>query len=132
MRVASERVGWQEGSVVIFDDSFEHEVWCHQPEEHSRNLFIFDVWHPALTLEQRLAISSAVDPELMKKPQTLKVRRGLRHVEFHTADSAADFSASLPPVYFTATCAHTCPVHTCACLLVPRECELSDQSSYPR
>ena len=27
MRVANETRGWGEGEVVVFDDSFEHEVW---------------------------------------------------------------------------------------------------------
>uniref|UniRef100_A0A663E9X4 Aspartyl/asparaginy/proline hydroxylase domain-containing protein n=1 Tax=Aquila chrysaetos chrysaetos TaxID=223781 RepID=A0A663E9X4_AQUCH len=40
-----------EGKVLIFDDSFEHEVW--QDAENYRLIFIVDVWHPELTAQQR-------------------------------------------------------------------------------
>ncbi|KAJ6664046.1 hypothetical protein lerEdw1_009000 [Lerista edwardsae] len=42
---------WEEGKVLIFDDSFEHEVW--QDANHYRLIFIVDVWHPELTQQQR-------------------------------------------------------------------------------
>ena len=42
---------WEEGKVLIFDDSFEHEVW--QDAENYRLIFIVDVWHPELTAQQR-------------------------------------------------------------------------------
>ncbi|XP_032916829.1 aspartyl/asparaginyl beta-hydroxylase-like [Catharus ustulatus] len=42
---------WEEGKVLIFDDSFEHEVW--QDAESYRLIFIVDVWHPELTAQQR-------------------------------------------------------------------------------
>uniref|UniRef100_A0A3B4A4F8 Aspartyl/asparaginy/proline hydroxylase domain-containing protein n=1 Tax=Periophthalmus magnuspinnatus TaxID=409849 RepID=A0A3B4A4F8_9GOBI len=38
---------WEEGKVLIFDDSFEHEVW--QDADSFRLIFIIDVWHPELT-----------------------------------------------------------------------------------
>jgi aspartate beta-hydroxylase len=50
MIVGGERIEWQEGKVVIFDDSFEHEV--HYPsrvdDESSseRVVLIVDLWHP--------------------------------------------------------------------------------------
>lgn len=42
---------WEEGKVLIFDDSFEHEVW--QDADTYRLIFIVDVWHPELTAQQR-------------------------------------------------------------------------------
>ncbi|XP_061661045.1 aspartyl/asparaginyl beta-hydroxylase-like isoform X4 [Syngnathoides biaculeatus] len=47
---------WQEGKVLIFDDSFEHEVW--QDAATSRLIFIVDVWHPQLTAYQRQTLSA--------------------------------------------------------------------------
>lgn len=38
---------WQEGKVMILDDSFEHEVW--HDGNSLRLIFIVDVWHPDLT-----------------------------------------------------------------------------------
>lgn len=46
---------WEEGKVLIFDDSFEHEVW--QEADSYRLIFIVDVWHPELTAYQRQTLS---------------------------------------------------------------------------
>ncbi|XP_069710277.1 aspartyl/asparaginyl beta-hydroxylase isoform X4 [Phaenicophaeus curvirostris] len=51
IRCAEENRTWEEGKVLIFDDSFEHEVW--QDAENYRLIFIVDVWHPELTAQQR-------------------------------------------------------------------------------
>ncbi|XP_056338949.1 aspartyl/asparaginyl beta-hydroxylase isoform X1 [Oenanthe melanoleuca] len=54
IRCAQENRGWEEGKVLIFDDSFEHEVW--QDAESYRLIFIVDVWHPELTAQQRRSL----------------------------------------------------------------------------
>lgn len=46
---------WEEGKVLIFDDSFEHEVW--QDADRFRLIFIVDVWHPQLSPSQRQTLS---------------------------------------------------------------------------
>ncbi|XP_023182256.1 aspartyl/asparaginyl beta-hydroxylase-like isoform X13 [Xiphophorus maculatus] len=46
---------WEEGKVLIFDDSFEHEVW--QEADSYRLIFIVDVWHPELSQYQRQTLS---------------------------------------------------------------------------
>ncbi|XP_061850400.1 aspartyl/asparaginyl beta-hydroxylase isoform X3 [Colius striatus] len=51
IRCAQENRTWEEGKVLIFDDSFEHEVW--QDAENYRLIFIVDVWHPELTAQER-------------------------------------------------------------------------------
>ncbi|XP_014795111.1 PREDICTED: aspartyl/asparaginyl beta-hydroxylase isoform X17 [Calidris pugnax] len=51
IRCAQENRTWEEGKVLIFDDSFEHEVW--QDAANYRLIFIVDVWHPELTAQQR-------------------------------------------------------------------------------
>ncbi|XP_054548218.1 aspartyl/asparaginyl beta-hydroxylase isoform X12 [Talpa occidentalis] len=51
IRCANETKTWEEGKVLIFDDSFEHEVW--QEATSFRLIFIVDVWHPELTPQQR-------------------------------------------------------------------------------
>lgn len=45
------RRSWKEGKVLIFDDSFEHEVWHNGT--NVRLVLIVDVWHPDLTEEER-------------------------------------------------------------------------------
>ncbi|XP_062935498.1 aspartyl/asparaginyl beta-hydroxylase isoform X3 [Cynocephalus volans] len=54
IRCANETKTWEEGKVLIFDDSFEHEVW--QDASSFRLIFIVDVWHPELTPQQRLSL----------------------------------------------------------------------------
>lgn len=56
LRVSNESVRtWHEGEFIVFDDSFEHEVW-HNGTEH-RLVLIVDLWHPDLTLAQRSALT---------------------------------------------------------------------------
>uniref|UniRef100_A0A8D8QM80 Aspartyl/asparaginyl beta-hydroxylase n=1 Tax=Cacopsylla melanoneura TaxID=428564 RepID=A0A8D8QM80_9HEMI len=51
LRVGNETRLWEEGKVMIFDDSFEHEVW-HNGSSY-RLILIVDVWHPELTPYER-------------------------------------------------------------------------------
>ncbi|XP_048865848.1 aspartyl/asparaginyl beta-hydroxylase isoform X2 [Brienomyrus brachyistius] len=55
IRCTNETRTWEEGRVLIFDDSFEHEVW--QEADSYRLIFIVDVWHPELTQYQRQTLS---------------------------------------------------------------------------
>jgi len=40
---------------MIFDDSFEHEVW--QQAESFRLILIIDTWHPDLTDREKRSLS---------------------------------------------------------------------------
>ncbi|XP_029633756.1 aspartyl/asparaginyl beta-hydroxylase-like [Octopus sinensis] len=55
IRVGNETRHWKEGEFLIFDDSFEHEVW-HQGNEN-RIVLIVDFWHPELTEHEKSALS---------------------------------------------------------------------------
>ncbi|UYV83605.1 hypothetical protein LAZ67_23001615 [Cordylochernes scorpioides] len=55
LRVANTTRHWQEGKVLLFDDSFEHEVWHHGPS--MRLVLIVDFWHPELTAAQKRTLS---------------------------------------------------------------------------
>ncbi|XP_070841985.1 aspartyl/asparaginyl beta-hydroxylase isoform X2 [Chaetodon trifascialis] len=55
IRCTNQTREWEEGKVLIFDDSFEHEVW--QDADSYRLIFIVDVWHPELTAYQRQTLS---------------------------------------------------------------------------
>ena len=44
-------LGWKEGEIIIFDDSFEHEVWNNSSEK--RMIFIMDIFHPDLSEAQK-------------------------------------------------------------------------------
>ncbi|XP_059158044.1 aspartyl/asparaginyl beta-hydroxylase-like isoform X2 [Physella acuta] len=56
IRVVNETRTWKEGQFIIFDDSFEHEVW-HDGKE-LRLVLIVDFWHPDLTDKQRKRLSA--------------------------------------------------------------------------
>lgn len=56
LRVGAETQAWQEGQVLIFDDSFEHEAW--NPSAELRVVLLFEVWRPELSaLERELVIT---------------------------------------------------------------------------
>mgnify|MGYP000947191004 CR=1 FL=1 len=53
IRVGADTHEWQEGRVVIFDDSIEHEAW--NPSEQLRVILLFEIWRPELNpLEREL------------------------------------------------------------------------------
>lgn len=58
LRVGGEVHAWQEGRVVVFDDTYEHEAWNHSGR--SRVVLIFDLWNPYLTDVERSAITDLV------------------------------------------------------------------------
>lgn len=50
MRVGSEELTWRQGKCIVFDDSFEHEVW--NDTEDDRIVLLIDIWHPDLTKDE--------------------------------------------------------------------------------
>ncbi|WP_371495128.1 aspartyl/asparaginyl beta-hydroxylase domain-containing protein [Kitasatospora sp. NBC_00374] len=45
--VGDDQRGWEEGKVILFDDSFIHEAWNRGTDR--RAVLLWDVWHPELT-----------------------------------------------------------------------------------
>ena len=56
LRVGNETRVWEEGKLLIFDDSMEHEA--KNPSGETRIILLFDIWRPELSEEERQAISS--------------------------------------------------------------------------
>jgi aspartate beta-hydroxylase len=56
IRVATEERVWENGKILIFDDSFEHEVW-HEGDQY-RLILIVDFWHPDLNESERAQLSA--------------------------------------------------------------------------
>ena len=50
-RVGSEVREWQEGKLLIFDDTIEHEAWNDGPDD--RVVLVFDIWRPELTEQEK-------------------------------------------------------------------------------
>lgn len=55
-RVGNETRQWEEGKLLVFDDTIEHEAWNDSGE--NRMLLIFDIWRPELTEEERRAVAT--------------------------------------------------------------------------
>jgi hypothetical protein len=56
LRVGNETREWEEGKLLIFDDSIEHEA--KNPAGELRIILLFDIWRPEIGEEERSAISS--------------------------------------------------------------------------
>jgi aspartate beta-hydroxylase len=56
IRVADETRQWTNGQALLFEDSFEHEVW--NDSEEPRVILIVDFWHPDLTAVERAALTA--------------------------------------------------------------------------
>lgn len=56
LRVGNETRSWEDGKLLIFDDSVEHEA--RNPTSEMRIVLIFDIWRPELSNGERQAISA--------------------------------------------------------------------------
>jgi aspartate beta-hydroxylase len=56
LRVGNETREWEEGELLIFDDSIEHEA--RNPSGEMRIILLFDVWRPELSEAERQGISA--------------------------------------------------------------------------
>ena len=50
IRVGPDERTWEEGKVLVFDDSFEHEVWNHS--DSVRIVLFINFWHPCFAPEE--------------------------------------------------------------------------------
>lgn len=55
-RVGSEVRQWEEGKLLIFDDTIEHEAWNDSTQD--RVVLIFDIWRPELTDREKVELQA--------------------------------------------------------------------------
>jgi aspartyl/asparaginyl beta-hydroxylase (cupin superfamily) len=55
-RVGNEERQWEEGKLLVFDDTIEHEAWNESSED--RVLLIFGIWRPELSERERRGVSA--------------------------------------------------------------------------
>lgn len=55
-RVGNEVRQWEEGKLLIFDDTIEHEAWNNSSED--RVVLIFNIWRPELTERERREVAA--------------------------------------------------------------------------
>lgn len=87
IRVKDRTLTWKEGECLVFDDSFEHEVWHLGTEP--RVVLLVDMFHPALPEAERRAML-----EVRTQTETERVRkfmhdRGLRRISRGAEDALA-------------------------------------------
>jgi aspartyl/asparaginyl beta-hydroxylase (cupin superfamily) len=56
IRVGSEVRAWEEGKLLIFDDSIEHEAWNRS--EELRVILLFEIWRPEIGDGERRALTT--------------------------------------------------------------------------
>mmetsp|Transcript_41994 Transcript_41994/g.101204 ORF Transcript_41994/g.101204 Transcript_41994/m.101204 type:complete len:427 (-) Transcript_41994:118-1398(-) len=69
LRVSEEWHTWQEGKILPFDDSFEHEV--RNDSQQERVVLLIRLWHPDLKASQR---STVLDAARTKKEKAVEKR----------------------------------------------------------
>ena len=55
-RVGNEVREWEEGKLMIFDDTIEHEAWNDSSDD--RVVLIFDVWRPELSEQEKFELTA--------------------------------------------------------------------------
>lgn len=50
IRVGPDERTWEEGQLLVFDDSFEHQVWNHS--DHTRIVLFLNFWHPCFSPQE--------------------------------------------------------------------------------
>ncbi|WP_229402861.1 aspartyl/asparaginyl beta-hydroxylase domain-containing protein [Micromonospora okii] len=78
MRVGDETLTWADGRCLVFDDSFEHEVW--HDGDHPRVVLLMDVSHPELDAGVRSRMLRGRDSFETRVSRFLR-QRGMRRVE---------------------------------------------------
>lgn len=54
IQVAGQKQHWQEGQVLVFDDSFNHSVWHYgRASSVPRIVLLLRVWHPEVNIRER-------------------------------------------------------------------------------
>lgn len=56
LRVGNETRGWEQGKLLIFDDSIEHEAWNRG--DATRIILLFEIWRLEISADERRALTA--------------------------------------------------------------------------
>lgn len=59
LRVGNETRGWEQGKLLIFDDSIEHEAWNRGAA--TRIILLFEIWRPEISPDERRALTAVFE-----------------------------------------------------------------------
>ena len=60
MSVAGDARPWEEGKMMVFDDSYEHEA-ANLSKDKERVIILIDIWHPDLVANEIHSITTMFD-----------------------------------------------------------------------
>lgn len=87
IRVHDTVLAWRAGECLVFDDSFEHEVWHDGAEP--RVVLLVDVFHPALPEPERTALLASRQASEEERARELMRGLGLRRIARNAGDALA-------------------------------------------
>jgi hypothetical protein len=93
MRVGKETKKWEEGKCLVFDDSWEHEVFNRS--DCFRAVLLVDMWHPDITFQQRRSI---IQNQKMPNEVRLREREGWSRNEDLNSFSGEGVECTLPMI----------------------------------
>jgi aspartate beta-hydroxylase len=115
MRVGDTRLTWEEGKCLVFDDSFEHEVWNRAATP--RIVLLFDVVHPNLPAAD-VAAKTERRTSLEETVRTFLTTRGIAGV---TRDPRTDALTVIPDDWTSKTITRYMKDHEVTRVQVARE-----------
>lgn len=78
MRVGDQTFTWTEGRCLVFDDSFEHEVW--NDSERPRVVLLFDIFNPEVAVESH-DFEDQIPPTIKDRIRTFMTQANLVSIE---------------------------------------------------
>jgi aspartyl/asparaginyl beta-hydroxylase (cupin superfamily) len=69
LRVGNEERAWEEGKMLIFDDSIEHEAWNSSAKD--RVILLFEIWRPEIDEQERQLITTML--KAVKEYQNIQI-----------------------------------------------------------
>ena len=70
LRVGNEERPWEEGKMLIFDDSIEHEAWNSSAVD--RVILLFEIWRPEIDEQERQLITTML--KAVKEYQNIQIQ----------------------------------------------------------
>ena len=90
IRVGGEVRRWEEGRCLVFDDSFEHEVWNWS--DSPRYIFMIDVHHPDLAVQEKAWVEKVSTTIIRRAPRRMRTA-----LEYEPRAQSGDAPPAHPP-----------------------------------
>ena len=85
IKVGEEERAWKEGELMVFDDSFLHQVWNHS--DHLRIVLFLNFWHPCFQ-EEEIPVLERFRSAYEKHPVAMQHAHNQSKKRSHTMEKA--------------------------------------------